>query len=117
MKFINKLGEPVVEEGEPDWSKWTIISFEPIVDDDANVDMVVTCRELTENESADLVVPILEDRIRNTDGVIGIIVESQVTGTPISDENAAKYAEIIEQRQKWRAKIEELTANDNDGGE
>lgn len=52
----------------------------------------------------------LKAKLADSDYVITKISEYNVSGEKLSDEDAEKYAAIIEQRSQWRAQINELEA-------
>lgn len=55
----------------------------------------------------------LKQNLANTDYVITKMTEYNVSGTPMPEDDAAKYADIINQRVQWRAKINELENEEN----
>lgn len=54
----------------------------------------------------------LKRKLSESDYVITKISEYNVSGEQLSDDDAERYAAIIEQRAQWRAQINELEAQD-----
>ena len=52
----------------------------------------------------------LKVKLRETDYVPTKLMDYQVTGTALSDDEAERYADIMAQRQQWREQINELEA-------
>lgn len=50
----------------------------------------------------------LKQQLTDTDYVVTKLSEFSVTGEELPDEDAERYAGVMEQRQKWRARINEL---------
>ena len=67
-------------------------------------------------EASDAKIEALKSRLYETDYVVIKVYESMVTGDALPEEEAARYAEIISQRQEWRAQINELETS-LEGGE
>ena len=61
-------------------------------------------------EPAERQIAALKQQLANTDYVAFKIYESMVTGYSLSDDEATRYGEILEQRRTWREKINELEA-------
>ena len=53
-------------------------------------------------------IALLKSNLEETDYVVTKLAEAQVTGRSISEEDADRYAEILLQREEWRAQINEL---------
>lgn len=52
----------------------------------------------------------LKQKLAKTDYVVTKIAEAQVTGVEMIAEDSERYAEVILERQQWRAQINELEA-------
>lgn len=52
----------------------------------------------------------LKANLERTDYVVTKIAEAQVTGRVLPEEDAIRYADILIQREQWRAQINELEA-------
>lgn len=52
----------------------------------------------------------LKNQLAETDYVAAKIAESLVTGEQFPKDDAARYADVIEQRKQWRIQINELDA-------
>ena len=57
----------------------------------------------------------LKQKLQETDYTVIKVYESMVTGEALSDEDAERYAEVIEQRKAWRIQINELEASSEGG--
>lgn len=55
----------------------------------------------------------LKQQLVDTDYVVVKMSESSVTGVPLSEEDSSRYADIIEQRRKWREEINKLESEVN----
>lgn len=66
-------------------------------------------------EPADLQISELKQKLYDTDYAVIKVYESMVTGEALPDEDAERYAEIIEQRKAWRVQINELEASSEGG--
>lgn len=53
-------------------------------------------------------IALLKSNLEETDYVVTKLAEAQVTGRSISEEDVDRYAEILLQREEWRAQINEL---------
>lgn len=49
-------------------------------------------------------------KLNATDYIVTKIAEAQVTGRVLPEEDATRYADILIQREQWRAQINELEA-------
>lgn len=52
----------------------------------------------------------LKANLDKTDYIVAKIAEAQVTGRALPEEDATRYADILIQREQWRAQINELEA-------
>lgn len=52
----------------------------------------------------------LKANLDKTDYIVTKIAEAQVTGRALPEEDATRYADILIQREQWRAQINELEA-------
>lgn len=52
----------------------------------------------------------LKSNLSRTDYIVTKIAEAQVTGRALPEEDATRYADILIQREQWRAQINELEA-------
>lgn len=52
----------------------------------------------------------LKSNLSRTDYIVTKIAEAQVTGRALPEEDAIRYADILIQREQWRAQINELEA-------
>jgi len=50
------------------------------------------------------------DKLNKTDYITAKLAESLVTGEQFPKDDAARYADVIEQRKQWRIQINELDA-------
>lgn len=66
-------------------------------------------------EPVDLQISELKQKLYDTDYAVIKVYESMVTGEALPDEDAERYAEIIEQRKAWRVQINELEASSEGG--
>lgn len=57
----------------------------------------------------------LKQKLLDTDYMVIKVYESMVTGEVLPDEDAERYAEVIEQRKAWRIQINELEASSEGG--
>lgn len=57
----------------------------------------------------------LKQKLQETDYTVIKVYESMVTGEALPDEDAERYAEVIEQRKAWRVQINELEASSEGG--
>lgn len=57
----------------------------------------------------------LKQKLLDTDYMVIKVYESMVTGEALPDEDAERYAEVIEQRKAWRIQINELEASSEGG--
>lgn len=67
-------------------------------------------------EPPELQIANLKSQLAETDYAVIKVYESMVTGDALPEEDASRYAEIISQRQQWRAQINELESS-LEGGE
>lgn len=62
----------------------------------------------------------LKNKLAETDYAVIKVYEAMVIGEALPDEDAARYSEMISQRQEWRSQINELEASlgggEADGG-
>lgn len=65
--------------------------------------------------SAQAQIAELKQKLADTDYTVIKVYESMVTGEALPDEDAERYAEIIEQRKAWRVQINELEASSEGG--
>lgn len=59
---------------------------------------------------------LLKDNLANTDYIVMKIMEYQINGVEMPEDDAGKYADIILQRDGWRKEINELSSQ-LDGGD
>ena len=59
---------------------------------------------------------LLKDNLANTDYIVMKIMEYQISGVEMPEDDAGKYADIILQRDGWRKEINELSSQ-LDGGD
>lgn len=59
----------------------------------------------------------LKAKLAETDYVVTKIAEFNVTGEPMPEADAERYAAIIEKRQAWRSQVKELEARAPEGGD
>lgn len=57
----------------------------------------------------------LKQKLLDTDYTVIKVYEAMVTGEALPDEDAERYAEVIEQRKAWRIQINELEASSEGG--
>lgn len=67
-------------------------------------------------EPADIQIARLKNKLAETDYAVIKVYEAMVIGEALPDEDAARYSEMISQRQEWRSRINELEAS-LEGGE
>lgn len=53
-----------------------------------------------------------KQKLADTDYILTKMVEYNVSNTPMPEDDAARYAEIIEQRAQWRAEINRLESEE-----
>lgn len=78
-------------------------------------ELIYTGEGTAAKEKAEIQVQIdeLKAKLTNTDYVITKMTEYNVSGTPMPEDDAERYASIIEQRVQWRVQINELEAQLN----
>lgn len=65
--------------------------------------------------SAQAQIAELKQKLLETDYTVIKVYEAMVTGEPLPDEDAERYAEVIEQRKVWRIQINQLEASSEGG--
>ena len=81
---------------------------------DYNLYTLYTSEELEEikkeKEKEQLLIQLgdLEQKMYESDDVVMQIVEQQILGVEVMEEDAQRYAEIITQRMDWRSQIDEI---------
>lgn len=53
----------------------------------------------------------LKQKLFETDYTVIKVYEAKVTGIPLPDEEAERYADVIAQRREWRSEINQLEAS------
>lgn len=104
VKIVDELGEEVTD---PDLLSG-YISNQYLLDDEGNKTLV--SRVYYKYPDVSSQIASLKQSLTETDYVITKISEYNVRGESIPEEDAERYASIIEQRAQWRAKINELEA-------
>lgn len=66
-------------------------------------------------EPVDSQITELKRKLLETDYTVIKVYEAMVTGEALPDEDAERYAEVIEQRKAWRIQINELEASSEGG--
>lgn len=56
----------------------------------------------------------LKSKLANTDYVLIKMIEYNISGAQMSEDEATRYADVIEQRIQWRKEINELEHGEND---
>lgn len=65
--------------------------------------------------SAQAQIAELKQKLLETDYTVIKVYEATITGEPLPDEDAERYAEVIEQRKAWRIQINQLEASSEGG--
>ena len=114
MIYLDKNGMPVNQDGsEPDWNIWTPQETTQSFDDAGNPFVIVHCKKMTQREKETNLLPFYQLKLDETQNDMLRIFESFLTGEPLSDEEAERYAQIVERRKLWRGKIDGIM---NGGG-
>lgn len=105
------------EQPDESWDKttvctttWTYQLYTPYTKEE----LEQIAAENAENERLNQIADY-KAKLANTDYILTKMVEYNVSNTPMPEEDAARYAEIINQRAEWRAEINRLegeVAND-----
>lgn len=105
------------EQPDESWDKttvcttpWTYQLYTPYTEEE----LEQIAAENAENERLNQIADY-KAKLANTDYILTKMVEYNVSNTPMPEEDAARYAEIINQRAEWRAEINRLegeVAND-----
>ena len=111
--FVDEEGNKIVDTGSPDWTKWRSSRIEN--DENGNVNMV--CVPIPQSEIDADTIAECKQNLADTDYVIAKIAESMVSGISLSEDDATRYADVISQRQQWRATINELEVTQSGSGQ
>lgn len=98
------------ERPDESWDKtvvyttpWTYQLYTPYTEEE----LEQIAAEKAENERLNQIADY-KTKLADTDYILTKMVEYNVSNTPMPEEDAARYAEIINQRAQWRAEINRL---------